>query len=159
MDLKATQKLYMQLEQQVEKAKELHQPIENLVQKQIKLLEETHDNFVSETLKNNKELENSIDFAGMRIKQLQAIASLCKKIGLSTEKYDKQIREIRIKTFGVDFVYNKQKSNDERVKSVLTYSLSLSQRDIGEAHADLLALVNAGVLVARAVGRQAAADV
>ena len=104
MDLKATQKLYMQLEQQVEKAKELHQPIENLVQKQIKLLEETHDNFVSETLKNNKELENSIDFAGMRIKQLQAIASLCKKIGLSTEKYDKQIREIRIKTFGVDFV-------------------------------------------------------
>ena len=89
MDLKATQKIYMQLEQQVEKAQKLNQPIKSLVQKQIKLLEETHDNFVSETLKNNKDLADSMDFAGVRIKQLQAIASLCKKIGLPTDEYYK----------------------------------------------------------------------
>jgi hypothetical protein len=104
MDLKATQKLYMQLEQQVEKAQKSNQPIENLVQKQIKLLEETHDDFVSEALKNNKDLENSIDFAGVRIKQLQVIASLCKKIGLPADKYEQKIHEIRVKSLGADFV-------------------------------------------------------
>ena len=104
MNLEAAHEAYIQLQQQVERAEKLKQPIDSYVRQQIKLLEETHDEFVSSALSNNKNIENSISFAEVRIKQLQAIASLCKKIGLPTEKYDKQIREIRIKHLGVDIV-------------------------------------------------------
>ena len=109
MDIKASQKLYVELQQQVENAQKLNQPIDNFVKQQIKLLEETHDNFVSSALTKNKDLESDLGFTEVRIKQLQAIASLCKKIGLSTEKYDNQIREIRIKNLGVDFVKERYK--------------------------------------------------
>lgn len=109
MNLKASQNLYIQLQQQVEKAQKLNQPIDNFVKQQIKLLEETHDEFVSSALSKNKDLESDLSFTEIRIKQLQAIASLCKKIGLSTEKYDNQIREIRTKNLGADFVNERYK--------------------------------------------------
>lgn len=91
MNLKASQNLYIQLQQQVEKAQKLNQPIDNFVKQQIKLLEETHDEFVSSALSKNKDLESDLSFTEIRIKQLQAIASLCKKIGLSTEKFVQKI--------------------------------------------------------------------
>ncbi|MBO7672370.1 hypothetical protein J6S88_03065 [bacterium] len=109
MKLEILQKTYTKLQQQVEKAERLNQPIEHLVKQQIKILEEVHDEYVSSALAQNKNIENSLDFIGTKIKQLQAIASLCKKIGLPTEKYDKQIREIRIKSLGVDFVNERYK--------------------------------------------------
>ena len=109
MDLEASQKLYIQLQRQVEKAQKANQPIEELVRQQIKLLENTHDEFVFSALAKNKDLETDLGFTEIRIKQLQAIVSLCKKIGLPTEKYDNQIREIRIKNLGVDFVNERYK--------------------------------------------------
>ena len=104
MNLNESHKIYLYLQKQVEKAEELKQPIQKYVVQQIKLLEQVHDEFVSSTLAKNKDLESNIEFIGVRIKQLQAIASLCRKIGLPTEKYDNQIREIRIKNLGADFV-------------------------------------------------------
>ena len=104
MDIQTSRNLYIKLQKQVEIAQKLNQPIDNLVKQQIQLLEKVHDEFVSSTLAKNKDLEFNLDFAGTRIKQLQAIASLCKKIGLPTDKYENQIREIRIQTLGVDFV-------------------------------------------------------
>lgn len=109
MNLKTSQNLYIQLQQQVEKAQKLNQPIDSFVKQQIKLLEETHDEFVSSALAKNKDLETDLGFTEIRIKQLQAIVSLCKKIGLPTEKYDNQIHEIRIKNLGVDFVNERYK--------------------------------------------------
>ena len=109
MNLKTSQNLYIQLQQQVEKAQKLNQPIDSFVKQQIKLLEETHDEFVSSALAKNKDIETDLGFTEIRIKQLQAIVSLCKKIGLPTEKYDNQIREIRIKNLGVDFVNERYK--------------------------------------------------
>ena len=109
MNLKTSQNLYTQLQQQVEKAQKLNQPIDSFVKQQIKLLEETHDEFVSSALAKNKDLETDLGFTEIRIKQLQAIVSLCKKIGLPTEKYDNQIREIRIKNLGIDFVNERYK--------------------------------------------------
>lgn len=109
MDLKATQYLYTELQQQVEKAQKLNNPIDIFVKKQIKLLEEVHDDFVSSAMAKNKDIESDLSFTEVRIKQLQAIASLCKKIGLPTEKYDNKIREIRIKNLGVDFVNERYK--------------------------------------------------
>ena len=104
MNLKLYHNQYIKLQQQVERAERLNQPIADLVKQQIKLLEETHDDFVKSALSKNKDLESNLEFSGVRIKQLQAIASLCRKIGLPTEKYDNQIREIRIRNLGVDFV-------------------------------------------------------
>ena len=103
MDNKIAQKIYMNLEKQVEQAQKTNKPIDSFVKQQIKLLEEVHDDFVSDSMK-DEALQNSIDIAGVKIKQLQAIASLCKKIGLSTQKYDNKIREIREQFFGADFV-------------------------------------------------------
>ena len=104
MNLKATQKLYNQLETQIIEAKKSNKPFESFVKQQIKLLENVHDDFVSSSISKDANIQENIHFANMQIKQLQAIASLCQKIGLSTEKYDNKIREIRIRHLGVDFV-------------------------------------------------------
>ena len=104
MNFDKLQTIYIQLQRQVENAEKAHLPIKSLVLQQIKLLEQTHDSFVKSALSKNKDLINDIGFSGVIIKQLQAICSLCKKIGLSTEKYDKQIRDIRIRNLGEDFV-------------------------------------------------------
>lgn len=109
MDFEASHKLYIQLQNQVENAQKLKQPIDQFVKQQIKLLEKTHDEFVSSALSKNADIENDLRFTDVCIKQLQAIASLCKKIGLPTEKYDNKIREIRIRNLGVDFVNERYK--------------------------------------------------
>ncbi len=109
MDSKVAQKIYLKLQYQVETAQRLRQPIDIYVQQQIKLLEEVHDSFVKNALSKNADLERDLRFAEVRIKQLQAIASLCKKIGLSTQKYDDKIREIRISHLGADFVKERYK--------------------------------------------------
>jgi len=104
MDLKASQKIYHQLECQIQEAQKLNKPFDSFVKQQIKILEEVHDDFVSSTSSANNTRQSIIDNASIQIKQLQVIASLCKKIGLSTEKYDNKIREIRIRDLGADFV-------------------------------------------------------
>jgi len=104
MNTNVSQKIFQQLQEQVNKANKLNKPIEPYVKQQITLLEEVHDNFVQGALTKNKDLADDLNFAEVQIKQLQAIASLCKKIGLSTEKYDNKIREIRIQHLGADFV-------------------------------------------------------
>lgn len=110
MDLKLQQKTYFMLEEKIKQAVIKKQPIEAFVKEQIKLLESVHDNFVSEAKKNNPDVINNFKFDEIRIKQLQAIMSLCEKIGLPTEKYSKQIHEIRVKRFGADFVKENFKS-------------------------------------------------
>lgn len=104
MDLKATQKIYHQLECKIQEAQKLNKPFDSYVKQQIKLLEEVHDNFVKSSSSENNTRETVIDIAGTQIKQLQVIAALCKKIGLPTEKYENKIREIRIRDLGADFV-------------------------------------------------------
>lgn len=103
--IQASQELFMQLQKQVERAEKLNQPIENLVKQQISLLEEVHDTFVKKAIRSNKHIKNDLGFAEIQIKQLQAISSLCKKIGLSTDKYEKKIHELRIFHLGADFTH------------------------------------------------------
>ena len=104
MNLKLSQKMYFKLEEQIKQAQKQGLPIEKYVQQQIKLLEEVHDDFVAQGVKKIKALSDEVDFDETKIKQLQAIASLCKKIGLPTEKYEKQIFDIRANRFGAEFV-------------------------------------------------------
>ena len=104
MDLKATQKVYNQLEKQILEAQKSHKPIDSYVKKQIEILEEVHDDYIASATLKRPDIQDNINFANVQIKQLQAIASLCKKIGLSTEKYDNKIKEIRMRYLGADFV-------------------------------------------------------
>lgn len=109
MDNSIAQKLYLQLQQKVETAQKLNKPVEGYIKQQIKLLEEVHDNFVKNALEKNSDLVNNLGFSEIRIKQLQAIISLCKKIGIPTEKYENRIREIRVYHLGADFVKERYK--------------------------------------------------
>ena len=104
MDLKASQKIFNQLEAQITEAKKLNKPFDSYVKQQIKLLEKVHDDFVSSSTKKDKDVIYNLDFVNVQIKQLQAISSLCRKIGLPTDKYDNKIREIRINNLGAEFV-------------------------------------------------------
>lgn len=104
MDNKIAHKVYLQLQQKVETAQKLNKPVDDYIKQQIKLLEEVHDGFEKNALEKNADLVNDLGFAEIRIKQLQAISSLCKKIGLPTNKYEAKIREIRVYHLGADFV-------------------------------------------------------
>lgn len=106
--LNNVQKTFLHLQQQIDKAEKLKQPINDLVKQQIDLLEKAHDYFVKTANERNITSQNSLNFAEVQINQLQSIISLCKKIGLPTEKYDKKITQIQKDHLGVWFDYVKK---------------------------------------------------
>ena len=106
--LNNTQKIFLQIQSKIDDAEKLKKPVDGLIKQQISLLENAHDDFVKATLEKNYKAKDSLDFAQAQIKQLQAIKLLCQKIGLSTEKYDKKINEIRKYHLGVSFDVSKR---------------------------------------------------
>lgn len=104
-----TQKIFLQIQKQIDIAEQFKKPIDGLVKQQIDLLEKAYDDFVKTAKEKNITSENSLDFAKLQIKQLSAISSLCKKIGLPTKKYEDKITKIQKEHLGVWFEHiNKQ---------------------------------------------------
>ena len=103
-----TQKLFLQIQKQIDMAEQFKKPIDGLVKQQIDLLEKAHDDFVNAAKEKNITSQNNLNFAKLQIKQLSAISSLCKKIGLPTDKYDEKIVQIQKDNLGVWFEYVKK---------------------------------------------------
>lgn len=103
-----TQKLFLQIQKQIDNAQKLNKPINDLVKQQIDLLEKAHDDFVNAAKEKNITSQNNLNFAKLQIKQLSAISYLCKKIGLPTDKYDEKIVQIQKDNLGVWFEYVKK---------------------------------------------------
>ncbi len=88
MNLKAE---YDTLQTQVKMAMNNGQPIDNFVKRQIVILEQAKDEFVNESEKQGIKLESSIHRSSAELYYNAQLQALCKKIGLSDEKYKKQI--------------------------------------------------------------------
>ena len=82
---------------QVRQYEKEHKPIEPLVKEQIAIMERHHDAFVKEAEKNGVD---NIGRARIEIQLYYNIITWAKKIGLPTDKYEKAIRDIRVKFLG-----------------------------------------------------------
>ena len=86
-----------EIAKQVMEAEKLRQPIEGLVREQIRIMESHHDEFVKQA---TDEGIDNLSRAKIEISLYNNIRVWANKIGLSTEKYDNAIREIRVKFLG-----------------------------------------------------------
>lgn len=88
-----------EITQQVIAAERAKKPIDKLVKEQIEIMEAHHDEFVKQA--EEKGIDN-FERARVEIKLYSMIKAWANKIGLSTEKYDKAIHDIRVKFLGED---------------------------------------------------------
>lgn len=99
---KDLEKYFKQLQTQIEQAQKNNQPIDDYIKKQLRILEIAHDEFVKKADEAGHTLETNPRRSEIEIKQYSAMKQLAKKIGLSQEKYDNAIKNIRIKVLGED---------------------------------------------------------
>ena len=92
------------LQEQIEAAQKINKPTESYVKKQIEMLEQAHDEFIQKAVKEGFDVENDTAIGEVELKQYSAMKQLAQKIGVSPEKYDKSIRELRVKMLGEDVV-------------------------------------------------------
>ncbi len=78
--------------QQVTEAERQNKPIDHLVQEQLSVMEEYHDEFVKQATANGMD---TLERDKTEIKLLSYMKMWAEKIGLSTEKYDKAIKAIQ----------------------------------------------------------------
>ena len=90
-----------EITKQVIDAERLNKPIDKLVKEQIEIMEAHHDEFVKQA---NKEGIDNLQRAREEIRLYDAIKLWAKKIGLSTEKYDEAIKQIRLKFLSEDII-------------------------------------------------------
>lgn len=97
----AKEHFYNKLEKKIQIAIKENKPIKNLVEQQIKLLQEAHDEFVS-TAKIKGYSMQCIQVGEIEIQQFSAMKALAQKIGLPVEEYDELIKNVKIRVFGED---------------------------------------------------------
>ena len=78
--------------QQVTEAERLGNPINNLVEQQLQVMEEYHDEFVKQATENGMD---TLERDKTEIKLFSYMKMWAEKIGLPTEKYDKAIKAIQ----------------------------------------------------------------
>ncbi len=93
------EKFFRRLQEQIEIAQKENRPIKEYVQKQIELLEGSHDEFVL-TAKSQGYNMNDPRVGEIEVRQYTAMKQLAEKIGLPVEKYDKLIHDVRVRVFG-----------------------------------------------------------
>ena len=74
-----------------------NQPIDGLVKEQIAIMEQNHDAFVKQA---EEEGIDNIARGRVEVQLYTNIITWAKKIGLPTDKYEKAIRDIRVKFLG-----------------------------------------------------------
>ena len=92
-------KLFMAIQQQIESAEKAGQPVKTLVKQQIAILEASHDEFIKSAQKQGFNL-NDQKVGEIEVGQYSAMKQLAQKIGMPVEKYDKLIKDVRIRIFG-----------------------------------------------------------
>lgn len=96
----ATQHFFNSLQKKIEKAELENKPIQGMVKQQIKLLKESHDQFISRAKDEGYDIINNPQIAEIEIRQYSAMKQLAKKIGLPVEEYDELIKNVKIRVFG-----------------------------------------------------------
>lgn len=95
----ASQHFFDRLQQRIEKAEIENKPIHGMVRQQIKILEDAHDEFIKNAQKDGYSLNNP-KVGEIEVRQYSAMRELAQKIGLPVDKYDKMIKDVRIRIFG-----------------------------------------------------------
>jgi hypothetical protein len=93
------------LQQQIENAEKNGQPVEKYVMRQIDLLKETHDEFLTRAHEEGYRLE-SLQVDEIEIRQYSSMKALAEGIGLPVEEYDELIRAVRVRILGEEVVQN-----------------------------------------------------
>ena len=75
-------------------------PSKVLYIKQIELLEKAHKEFIEKAVQHGYDLQANLDILETEIKQFSAMKQIARKAGFPTEKYDKYIKESRIRVYG-----------------------------------------------------------
>ena len=91
--------MFKMLQQQIEAAEKTGQPTKHLVQKQIDLLKNSHDEFIK-TAQQQGYTMNNPRLGDIEVGQYSAMKQLAQKAGLPIEEYDKLIKDVRIRIFG-----------------------------------------------------------
>ena len=95
----AKEHFYNKLEKKIQLAIKLNKPIKSLVEQQIKLLEEAHDEFISTAKFKGFDMQ-SPQIGEIEIQQFSAMKALAQKIGLPVDKYDELIKNVKIRILG-----------------------------------------------------------
>lgn len=89
--------------QKVKEAEKFNKPIDNLVKEQIAIMECHKDEFVKQAV--NSGLDE-LEQARIEVQLCNNIKIWAQKIGLPVEKYDEQIKNIRIRILGEEAYKN-----------------------------------------------------
>ena len=84
---------------QIEKAKENDMPIKPYVLRQINVLQDLHDDFVTRAQDQGYSLAD-VSVAEIEIEQFVKMKELAQSVNLPTDEYDKLIKDARIRVFG-----------------------------------------------------------
>lgn len=95
----SAQAFFNRLQQKIEIAEKQNKPIKDLVEQQIKLLSEVHDEFIADAKLKGYDMTNQ-RLGEIEVRQYQAMKQLAQKIGLPVEEYDEYIKKVRIRIFG-----------------------------------------------------------
>lgn len=76
-----------------------NKPIKSLVEQQIKLLQEAHDEFISIAKHKGYDMRNP-QICEIEVHQYSAMRQLAQKIGLPADEYDNLIKQVKIRVFG-----------------------------------------------------------
>ena len=93
------QKMFRELQQQIDAAEKVGKPVKDFVLQQIALLKNVHDEFIKTATSEGYELTNP-KIGEIQVRQFSVMKQLAKKVGLPIEEYDNMIKEIRIRIFG-----------------------------------------------------------
>lgn len=95
----AKENFYNKLEKKIQLAIQENKPIKSLVEQQIKLLQEAHDEFISAAKIKGYNMQ-SPQVGEIEIQQFSAMKALAQKIGLPVQEYDELIKNVKIRVFG-----------------------------------------------------------
>lgn len=95
----AKENFYNKLEKKIQLAIAENKPIKSLVEQQIKLLQEAHDEFIHTAKAQGFDLK-SPQVGKIEIEQFSTMKRLAQKIGLPVEEYDELIKNVKIRVFG-----------------------------------------------------------
>lgn len=93
------QETFLKIQKEIELAQKENRPIADYVKKQIKILEQSHDEFINTALAKGYSLSNP-QVGEIEVQQYSAMKSLAEKAGLPIEKYDELIKRVQIRIFG-----------------------------------------------------------
>ena len=75
-----------------------------LYKKQIGILEKAHEDLINNAKAQGYDINSNLHILELEIKQFTAMKQLAAKVNFPTDKYDRMIREARVRVLGEEFV-------------------------------------------------------